>query len=278
MMRSVLASSWLPLLYWGAAVVAMVCWARNESLKRRLGHHGLDRVASATVLTLPPIQNHPSNPQPYPFNHAIADAYSPTRFWSPQIFVLEPLNFHVLKRVMETARKQTLISMEAQTPLSARVTMLSIRDDPPGQAMPTTLAVQCRTSAAISNVHGRAVTIHGVVTQEVVSSAGKILIMAGSRVVGPGLLDPENGRFKSDGLWSIFFDGTELKVRAQLLDRPAGLPGMLGQEGSNKDEALQREGITRDVRPIFVPRDAPFVLELRGEIQLHDLNSIDASN
>ena len=84
------------------------------------------------------------------------------------------------------------------------------------------------------------VTIPGVVTQEVVSSAGKILIMAGSRVVGSALLDPENGRFKSDGLWSVIFDDTELKVQAELLDRPSGLPGILGQETSNEYEALQK--------------------------------------
>jgi hypothetical protein len=74
-----------------------------------------------------------------------------------------------------------------------------------------------------------------------------------------------------------FFDGTELKVRARLLDRPAGLPGMLGGEGSSEDESLEREVIKRDGRPIFVPQGVSFVLELDGEMQLHDLNSLDGS-
>jgi hypothetical protein len=156
--------------------------------------------------------------------------------------------------------------------------MLSIRVDPPEQTMAKRLAIQCRTSVPLSNAVGRTVTIHGVVTQEVVTSTGKILIMAGSRVVGAGLLDPENGRFKSDGLWSIFLDDTELKVRAQLLDRLAGLPGLLGRETSNEDDTLRREAVMRDGRSIFVPRDSPFVLEIHGEILLRDLKSNDASN
>jgi len=155
--------------------------------------------------------------------------------------------------------------------------MLSIRVDPSQETAAGTLAIQCRTSLKIGNMHGRTVIIQGVVTQEVVSSIGKILIMAGSRVVGSGLLDPENGRFKSDGLWSIFFDETELKVQARLLDRAAGLPGILGQETSNENEALQREAVRRDGRCIFVPRNAPFVLELHGEILLRELKSDEAN-
>jgi hypothetical protein len=156
--------------------------------------------------------------------------------------------------------------------------MLSIRLDSPEPVTAKTLAIRCRTSAAISNAHGRTVTIHGVVTEEVVSSAGKILIMAGSRVVGSGILDPENGRFKSDGLWSVFFDDTELKVEAELLDRPSGLPGILGEEVSSEDLTLPGEVMTQDSRSIFVPRNSPFVLELHGEILLRDLKANEASN
>jgi hypothetical protein len=125
---------------------------------------------------------------------------------------------------------------------------------------------------------GGMVTIRGVVTQEVVSSVGKILIMAGSRVVGSALLDSENDRFKSNGLWSVFFDNTELKVQAELLDRPSGMPGLLGQEVLNKNGDRQRDSVTQDGCSIFVPRSAPFVLELRGEILLRDLMSNEASN
>jgi hypothetical protein len=278
MIRTVLASPWLPLLYWAAAVIAMIYGVRHESLKRRLAHHEFQMVASALVPSPAPTHDHSSAPQPHPAKQAIGALYKPTRFWYPQISVLQSLDSSAQRLATKVATNKNPISTEAQTSASAPVTMLSIRVDPPEQAIAKTLAIQCRTSVAISNAHGRSVTIDGVITQEVVSSSGKILIMAGSKVVGSGLLDPENGRFKSDGLWSIFFDDTELKVQAQLLDRPAGLPGMLGQETTNEDKALQREAVVRDGRSIFVPRNAPFVLELHGEILLHDLKSNEVSN
>jgi hypothetical protein len=278
MIRTVLASPWLPLLYWATAVIALICGARHESLKRRLGHHEFQMVLSASVPTPAPIHDHSSTSQPHPAKQAIVAVCKPTGFWYAQISVFQRPDSSVQRPATEVATNKKPISPEAQTSVTAPITMLSIRVDPPEQTRARTLAVQCRTNVAISNAHGRTVTIDGVVTQEVVSSTGKILIMAGSRVVGSGLLDLENGRFKSDGLWSIFFDNTELKVQAQLLDRPAGLPGMLGQETSNQDEAHQRETVMRNRRPIFVPRNAPFVLEIHGEILLRDLKSTEVSN
>ena len=51
------------------------------------------------------------------------------------------------------------------------------------------------------------------------------------------------------------FDDTELKVQAQLLDRPAGLPGLLGQEASNEDEALQRKPSCETVALFSYPEE-----------------------
>jgi hypothetical protein len=274
MIRTVLASPWLPLLYWAAAVVAMICGAGHESPKPGIGHQGLEAV----VTTTPPVHVDSPPLARAPAKLASSIVRATARFWFPETFVFQRQNFPVLRHVTEITTDKTPTSTEAQAPASASVTMLSIRVDPPEPTMAKTLAIRCRTSAAISNAQGRTVTIHGVVTQEVVSSAGKILIMAGSRVVGSGVLDPENGRFKSDGLWSVFFDDTELKVEAELLDRPSGLPGILGKEISNEDLALQKELKTRDGRSILVPRNAPFVLELHGEILLRDLKASEASN
>jgi hypothetical protein len=278
MMRTILASPWLPLLYWATAVIALICDARNEYLKRRLGHHESQTAVSALASTSPPLNVHSSPLQPHPAARAIAAGCEPAHFWYPRIAVLQRPNLSGQRLVKEIETNRTPISTEAQSSISAPTTMLSIRADSPEQTMAKTLAIQCRTSVAISNAHGRNVTIHGVVTQEVVSSTGKILIMAGSKVVGSGLLDPENGRFKSDGLWSIFFDDTELKVQARLLDRPAGLPGVLGYEASNEVEASQMEAVVRDGRSFFVPRNAPFALDIHGEILLRDLKSNEESN
>jgi hypothetical protein len=272
--RTVLASPWLPLFYWAAAVVAMICRAGHDVSRPGLVHQEFQAAMTATASAHVDLSSH----EPLPPKLASAIVRSPTRFWDPEIFVFQRENLPVLRHATAISTIKAPLSTETQTQATASITMLSMRLDPPEPAMAKTLAIRCRTSAPISNAHGRTVTIHGVVTQEVVSSAGKILIMAGSRVVGLGILDPENGRFKSDGLWSVFFDDTELKVEAELLDRPSGLPGILGEEVSSEDLALPREVMMRDGRSILVPRNSPFVLELHGEILLRDLKANEASN
>jgi hypothetical protein len=276
MIRTVLASPWMPLLYWAAAVVAMICAARHESMKRRLAHHKIQMFVTAPAPLPVPIHLNSSTSQAHSAKETNAAGCKPTRFWYPEISVLRRPDSTASKVVTEIVRKETPMETGSKSSVDAPVTMLSIRVDPPEQPIAQRLTIQCRTSVALSNANGRNVTIHGVVTQEVVSSAGKILIMAGSEVVGSGLLDPENGRFKSNGRWSIFFDDTELKVQAQLLDRPAGLPGLLGRETTKEGETFRREAVMRDGRSILVPRNAPFVLEVHGEMLLQDLKSNEA--
>jgi hypothetical protein len=275
MIRSVLASPWLPLLYWAGIVSALICEARHEPVKRQLGHQEFQTVVRTSALTTSLRRDDSS---PFASHSGKRTIYQPTRVWSPQIFVLRSLDSSAYRPVTEIATNGKCNSGESPTTVHAPITMLSIRVDQPEQTLTKFLTIQCRSSAPITNAYGRTVTLRGVVTQEVVSSAGKILIMAGSRVVGSAVLDPENGRFKSDGLWSVIFDDTELKVQAELLDRPSGLPGVLGREASNEQAALQSEATMRDGRLIFIPKNAPFVLELHGQFVLRDLNSNSASN
>jgi hypothetical protein len=278
MIRSMLASPWLPLLYWMGAVITTICAARHESLQRRLGQQEFQSVVRASGSMTSPRHHDSPTLASHPATPAMSTVYQPTRVWFPQTYVLRRLDSSVHRDVTGIATNGKSISTEPQTIVSAPITMLSIRVDPSQLPLANSLAIQCRTSIPITNAHGRNVKICGVVTQEVVSSDGKILIMAGSRVVGSGLLDPDNCRFKSDGLWSIIFDDTELKVEAELLDRPSGLPGILGQETSNEHGALQSETIVRDSRFIFIPKNAPFVLELHGEFLVRNLNPNSASN
>jgi hypothetical protein len=273
MIRAVLASPWLPLLYWAAALVAVICGTHQESLRRRPGNHQIQTVARSSMATPAPIHADSFTPRQSPSKPVIAAGCEPTRFWYPQFSVFQKANSSAEQLVTADVTEMAL-STEAQIAVTPPITMLSIRVDPLQNTEAKTLAIQCRTTVPFSNVQGRTVTIHGVVSQEVVSSTGKILIMAGSRVVGSGRLDLENGRFKSNGLWSIFFDDTELQIQAQLLDRPEGLPGILGRGPPNEDESLPGP----NGHSIVVPRNAPFVLELRGEIQLRDLKSNEASN
>jgi hypothetical protein len=273
MIRAVLASPWLPLLYWTAAFVAMIGGTRHGSLKRRSRNHQIQMVSKSSLPTPAPIHADSFTPRQYPSKPAIAAGCESTHFWC-LLFSVFPQTDSSAQKLVTAGVTDRQPSKEAQMAVGPPITMLSIRVAPLQNTVAKTLAIQCRTTAPFSNAHGRTVTIHGVVSQEVVTSMGKILIMAGSRVVGSGRLDLENGRFKSNGPWSIFFDDTELQVQAQLLDRPEGLPGILGREAPNEDAALPGP----DGRSVVVPRNAPFVLELRGEIQLRDLKSNEASN
>jgi hypothetical protein len=276
--RTALASPWLPLLYWAAVVVALICGVHRQSLRQGSGRHEPHAVIGPSAPTTAVNYGISSALAPNPAHQVVPIVSQPRRFWSPRIFVVQTQNPSLLGQGKEIGLTQTPASATTQSPATAAMTMLSIRVDLPGSIVERSLAIHCRTSAAISNSHGSTVTIRGVVTQEVVSSAGKILIMAGSRVVGSGLLDRENGRFKSDGFWSVYFDDTELKVQARLLDRPSGLPGLLGQEVSDKSTVLQKEARIPAAPSIVVPRNAPFVLEPHGEIMLRDLTTNEASN
>jgi hypothetical protein len=273
MIRAVLASPWLPLFYWTAASVAMIWCTHQEFLQQRPRNGQTQMVLRSSVPTSAKTYDDSFTLRQYPGQLVMAVGGGPSHFWYPHFSVIQKKDFSAHKPATEGV---TNAALPPATKIAGdpSITMLSIRVDPVQNSVAKTLAIQCRTSVPFSNAQGRIVTIHGVVSQEVVSCTGKILILAGSRVVGSGRLDLENGRFKSDGLWSIFFDDTELQVQAQLLDRPAGLPGILGLEALNEDEALRK----RDGRFITVPRSAPFVLEVHGEIQLRDLKSHEASN
>jgi hypothetical protein len=279
MIRTVLASPWLPLLYWSAALLAMIYVARQHSPKRGHVYRDFQRIVSAPAQTPGPIPGHSSASHPQLAKRATTGVSQPTHMWYPQILALQRRDAP-LKRSLsaELANQTPILPPPPQIAVAAPVTMLSIRAEPTEPIESKTLAIQCRTSVAVHGLDATPVTIHGVVTQEVVSSSGKILIMAGSKVVGSGLLDSENGRFKSDGLWSLFFDDTELQVQAQLLDRPAGLLGLLGQEDANEEETLRKGEVRKNKRSIFVPRNAPFVLQIHGEILLRDLPSNEGHN
>jgi hypothetical protein len=156
--------------------------------------------------------------------------------------------------------------------------MLSMRAESPDEPPANALSIQCRTSFAVSNAYGRAVTVRGVVTQEVVSPAGKILIMAGSQVVGSGVFDPDSGRLRSDGIWKIVFDDTEMRVRALLLDRPGGLLGVAGQVKPAGGGVVKASTNSGGPRMVVVPGNTSFTIELHGDIQLRDLASNESVN
>jgi hypothetical protein len=280
MIRTVLASPWFSLSNWLAALIAVVFVAQHKSLKYGLGKQDPKRLVSTPIPTPGSPCVATSTPQTHPAPQVIPGIFKRVNYWYPRVTVFELREWPSPRLAEGIAIDKAPVFTAAQSSMSPSITMFSIRAgiDPSESTVANTLGIQCRTYVPISNARRRNVTIHGVVTQDVVSSTGKILIMAGSRVVGKALLDPENGRLKSNGLWSVFVDNTEIKIQARLLDGLAGMEGILGQETSQEDEALQREAIARDGRYVFVPEKASFTLEVYGDISFRDVKSKEASN
>jgi hypothetical protein len=276
MIRCALASPWLPLTYWTAIVFAALCASRQYPMKRHSQLPPIKKVSEAVTVNADP--DLPAG-QSLPAGTSIARNPKPAHVWSPAVLCLTRLRAAAQHFATEAEPKTEPTVVEAQ-PIAAPapVTMLSIRAESPEEPAANALSIQCRTSFAISNSHGGAVSIHGVVAQEVVSPAGKILIMAGSHVVGSGVLDQESGRLRSNGIWTIVFDDTEMKVRALLLDRPGGLRGVIGQVKPAECRVSKASTDSGGARLVVVAGNTSFTLELHGEIQLRDLASNESVN
>jgi hypothetical protein len=280
MIRTVLASPWFSLSNWFAVLIAVLLVAQHKSLK-----YGLRKQEPKPPVSIPvPTPGTPAGiaslSQSRSAPELLPAIFKHVNYWYPKVTVFRLREWPSPRLEEEITINKIPVSTAMQSTVPPPITMLSIRagNDLSGSTAVSTLGIQCRTCAPISNARRNNVTIHGVVTQDVVSSTGRILIMAGSRVVGGGTMDPENGRLKSNGLWSIFVDDTEIKIQAHLLDRSAGMAGILGQETSKEDEALQREAVVREGRYVFVPESASFTLEVYGDISLRDVKSRELSN
>jgi hypothetical protein len=280
MIRTVLASPWFPLSYWVATLIAVTLVAYHKSLKLIPGKYDPKTIVSTPVRTPAPVDLIWSIDQVPPDVRITPSMSRLPSYWYPGICVLRLPELSRPGFQQEVAKNERRTSTDLQALRAPAMTTLCIRADTVSSEsnVAKTLLIQCRTYAPISNSRGRNVTIHGVVTQDVVSSSGKILIMAGSSVAGGAFVDPENGRLKSEGIWSVFIDNTEIKVQARLMDGPAGMPGILGQESSNEDEAFRRDAVVREGRYVFIPEKAPFTLELYGGISFHDAKSNPISN
>jgi hypothetical protein len=156
------------------------------------------------------------------------------------------------------------------------MTMLSISSVDERLSPPRTLSVRCRTSGYISNASApRRIVIKAVVTEDVVSPTGKILIPAGSKVAGIGQVDYEDGRLQSHGNWSIFAENREVRVLAEMQDENSGFPGIVGKETSFESELSQRQAVVRDGRYFFLADKTPFILLLKGEVSLKELKTLE---
>jgi hypothetical protein len=132
--------------------------------------------------------------------------------------------------------------------------------------------IPCRLEAPLSNARdGSKVVIRGVVTDNIAGSSGKIVIEAGTKVLGAGHIDALAGRIMSYGTWTLVTAYHSLRARARLLEYPGGRDGMRGQETSPEPQGLQKQAIIRDGIYLYVPDQHEFTLELLGEFRLEDL-------
>lgn len=156
--------------------------------------------------------------------------------------------------------------LAAATPMSGQeaMTMLSIEVN---KTAPKDLSIHCRTCGQLRNVAGTdRVLIIGVVTDDVVSQTGKILIRAGSKVAGIGRTDLDSGRLQSHGKWSIIDGDHELRAPAVMQDEVSGFEGVAGKETSL--------GPGRGGRYFFLADKTPFVLLLKGQAEMKEVKTL----
>ena len=155
------------------------------------------------------------------------------------------------------------------------MTMLAISSQSQAEAT-RALLIRCRTDGYIGNAAmGGRIMMKGVVTEDVVS-AGKILIAAGSKVVGIAHVDPDSGRLESKGNWSIIADNREVRVHGQVQDAETGFHGLQAKETSFESESSQTQAVVRDGRYCFVADKTPFVLSITGDVSITILQPLES--
>ena len=156
-----------------------------------------------------------------------------------------------------------------------QMTFLSVRADETQSGDDSLfVAIPCRLAGAISNgADGHRIVITGVVSDNIAASSGKILIEAGTKVVGTGWLDTLAGRIKSNGKWSLVTNNHVLKFNATLAEYEGALDGLRGVGTSPEPASVQRQAVIRDGLYLYVPDKRPFVLQISGGFELSDLKA-----
>jgi hypothetical protein len=115
--------------------------------------------------------------------------------------------------------------------------------------------------------------IDGVVQEDVVGSAGKILIPAGSTVIGQGYCDPRQNRILAEGRWAFYLSDHQIAIEGTLWanEQQEGLPAQ--ESGTGLDESKINQTVCHDGIHRSVPEGTDFVLRLTGNISVRDLGS-----
>lgn len=158
------------------------------------------------------------------------------------------------------------------TPWPGQMTFFSVYSGPGTDQSAYEITVRCKIGRAVHNLDER-VTIVGNVYEDVIGSAGQVLIPAGARVIGQGFCDPQRGRILGRGRWTFYVSDRQISVQGTLLDetKKEGLPGEESEPG--QDNAKIKKAIYRDGLYLYVPIGTEFMLKLTGNSSVTDLGS-----
>jgi hypothetical protein len=133
------------------------------------------------------------------------------------------------------------------------------------------VTVHCKTLRDINNLNDR-ITIVGNVQEDLVSSVGKIIVPAGTKVIGEGFCDPERNRILSRDRWTFYVSDHLIRVTATMLD-PLNAEGLKSAQDPNLNDAGVKQAIYRDGTYINLPDGSDFMLRITGNISIEELNS-----
>jgi len=135
----------------------------------------------------------------------------------------------------------------------------------------TQATVHCKTLREINNLDQR-ITIVGIVQDDLVSSAGKIIVPAGTKVIGEGFCDPQRNRILSHDRWTFYVSDHLIRATAAMLD-PLYSEGLRNSQDPNLNDTGVRQAIRRDGTYINIPGGSDFLLRLTGSVSIEELNS-----
>jgi hypothetical protein len=142
---------------------------------------------------------------------------------------------------------------------------------PVAEPSETQVTVHCKTLRDVNNLEQR-ITIIGNVQEDLVSSVGKIIVPAGTKVVGEGFCDADRDRILSRDRWTFYVSDHLIRVTATMLD-PLSAEGLRSTQDPNLNDAGVKQAIHRDGTYINVPDGSNFLLRITGNISIEELNS-----
>ena len=135
----------------------------------------------------------------------------------------------------------------------------------------TQVTVHCKLLRGINNLEER-ITIVGVVQEDLVSSTGKIIIAAGSKVIGQGFCDPQRDRILGRDRWTFYVSDHLIRVAATLFDS-LDSEGLRGAEDPDLNQPGTRQAIYRDGAYVSLPAGSDFLLRVKGSVSIEELGS-----